>query len=207
MSDTTGSTASQANPGGGSAGDGSGATGTPAGFVPQAQLEQAEARRRATQSNLDKALAGNSELAQRLSQVETMLSGIDPVKIADTIQSRLAQASAIQSAAEGLRKEFPYARAEVFEGKYESVDALKAAVQQSHAAEDQYRTTVREEEYGKLAEKARAAGLVLDPAPQTPSAGSGAEDGKLTVASLAAMSSSELDKISDEQIQRAMASA
>lgn len=145
------------------------------------------------QSELDRERAKTASLEGRLGEIESKLGAFDPAKVADEFTARFNQQQAIAAARTQARVDYPLARADVFDGSFQTPEELVAAAQSSHEAESQYRDSVRSDvEKDVLARIKEQHGLSLDPAPQTPPAeGEGGGKPPLTQKDLAEMPMSE----------------
>lgn len=193
MPDPTPTPASEGHPAPqGSPGEGTGG-GAPAGFVPQSAVDQAEQRRRSTQSALDQEKQKTAALEARLGKVEETLGAFDVNAVTDQFTARFNQQQAIAAERTAAKEKFPLARTSVIDAQYETPEELRQAVESSHKAEDEYRTSVRSEvEKGVYSSIKETHGIDVTPTPQIPPA-EGESGGKtpLTEADLAAMPMSD----------------
>lgn len=207
--------------------DASGAGGgNPAGFVPQDQFERAEAQRRDLQSQLDRMKAaeaarqttppeppapsststGDSSVESELAAIKARLGSLDPNAFADAAMARFAQATALREAEAALKTEFPNARSEAFQG-HSTPEEMRAAAAASHQTETQALDALRDKMRAELAAQIKEThGIDLAPPPQAPATSDGGGDtGPTTQRDLAGMSLSDLSKMSDEDVAKALA--
>jgi hypothetical protein len=149
--------ASEGNPGTGSP-EGSGAGTQAVADTFAAEREQYEGRVRSFQSEADRAKARVAELEQQLAARSAggdggagsdpgTTSAFDPDVIVSELESRMSHRTEMRTAAAALESEFEYADPDILAKahEYESVEALKAAVEESHSAVASFRDSIREE--------------------------------------------------------------
>lgn len=181
--------------------------GVPAGYVPQASLEQAEARRRSLQSELDKERVKNTGLTDRLARVEEMMAGFNPDAIADQFTARFNQQQALAAERTTLRQEFTLARPDVIDAQYATPEEMRAAIEASHKAEADYRASIRESVQGEfLAQLKEQHGIDLAPAPQTPADPESGGTGEVTAKDIASMGLDDLLALDDAAYAKALRS-
>lgn len=207
----------------GTPGDGGG---SPAGYVPQAVFDRAEAQRRSLQSQLDQLRAtppapaapaapeptstGTSTVESELAAIKATLAGFqgfDPAAVGKQVQAEIARAQAIADARTKLASEFSNARPEVLGADYATPEEMKAAVEASHTAETASIKAVEERVREELrAQMKELHGVDLAPAPQAPATSDASGDtGPATIRDLASMDFDKLTSMSDEDIAKALA--
>ncbi len=206
----SGGTPAAGSPDTGSSGGGAGGSDRIAQL--EAELARERERTRSFQGQADRERANAGALTERLSKVEELMGRFDPEAVADQFTARFNQQQALAAERSKLREEFKAARPEVLDGKYESPEAMRAAVEASHQAESEYRDSIRREEEARILASLKESNpsLVL-PTPQTTSGaeggsgeqGGGGGSGPLTAADLAAMPLNDYLALSDEELAAA----
>lgn len=177
----------------------SGATSVPAGYVPQAELDAAEARRRDFQSQNDRLKA---ELAAAKNAAPAA-PAFDADALAQQFEARMMRSLALREERAKLSQEFSLARPEVFEQSFDSPEAMRAAAEASHRQEEQYRSKIRDEETTKIVASLKERGFDV-PAPQTPPA-QGTDGAKqLTAQEINALPFSEFAKLDPAVVDRVL---
>ena len=195
---------------------------TPEGFVPKADFEATEAKRRDLQSKLDKAnaaLAAKPEPTtqaavvadqadkDRIAALEARLASFDPNAIADQFTARFNQQQALAAAKLSAKEKYGNARPEVLNATYESPEELIVAVEASHKAEMSHREQIAAQERERIsAELKQKHGIVLESSPQieAPDGDTSADGVPQNQRDLANLSTSEYLALSDEVREKAL---
>ena len=201
---------------------GAGAT-VPEGYVPRADLDAVEAKRRGLQSENDR-LAAQLKAAQTPKpasdtsgddewkrSVEEKLQSFDPTALADQFTARFNQQQAVLTARSAAKTEFPNAAKSVLEAEYDSAEALRAAVEASHTTESNRIAEIKAQARQEFAAEMKAKhGVTLDPAPQTTADGGNdksTDDVPRNQSDLARMSTAAVLALPDDVYQKAAAVA
>lgn len=194
----------------------------PDGFVPKADFDATEAKRRDLQSQLDKAkaqlaarpepatpaaVAGDADLAAEVATLKAKLASFDPNAIADQFTARFNQQQALAAAKLSAKEKYANARPEVVNATYESPEELVAAVEASHKAETSHREQIAAQERERIsAELKEKHGISLEPSPQieAPDTDGAAAGVPQNQRDLAALSTSEYLALPDEVREKAL---
>ena len=188
----------------GSAEVGTGASGVPAGYVPQADLDQLESRRRSLQSELDKERARIADLESRAKQsAPPAPQTVDIEAIGATVEARIARYHAMEDAKREAREKFPHAPAEVFKQSHSTPEELFAAAGDAHKRVEAERATMRADLEKELT-ASFAAKYGIEITPQTTETPAGDDNGGLTLERLASMSQHEYEAVPAEIRDRLM---
>lgn len=209
------SASGDANPG--ASGDGGATATTPtatAESLATAERERQEQARRDLQSERDRERAAREKAERELAALKGSTSKPEadtPLTRAELLATLDARDRAVKlrEAASSFRAsdDFKFADKAIFDkaDQFDSVEALKAAAEQSHAAaKSVIDSTVEAQVQARLEEASKQYGFQLAPAPAdnptTPT-------GDPTMAQLAAMSMDEFDQVPQEVIDRVMSNA
>lgn len=226
--DATGASASESHQDGagaptpGSASDGSGGTETAAEKF-AAERERLEARARSEQGRADQNAARVAELERRLAALEGGAGGGEGEGEASSQSDaavealarhvsgleRMLRAQALAPIVESLKGEFTHADPSLFEmekaAAFETPEALRAAVEASHAERKAFGETYAEAQLAALRKQyADQFGLTLTP---PPSGDGSTPAGDPTPEQLARMSIVELDELGEDVVNRVLRSA
>jgi hypothetical protein len=196
--------------------------GVPAGYVPQADLEAVEAKRRGFQAEVERLKAqlasataaptptppaATSGVEAELAALKAQFEGLNPSSITAQVVAGLAQREALVAEKAKLRDEFKSARADVFDASYETPEEMRAAVEASHKAEAENIAAVEARVRQEMAAQMKELhGVDLAPAPQVPATSDANGDtGPSTIRDLASMPFDKLTSMSDEDIAKALA--
>lgn len=190
----------------GSGADSGASGGASGGAISQADLDRAvsEAARRAAQSTRDSLKAEGWGPPKAADPEPAPTTGLTLDQIQNGVRAVIAQEAALREAKAGLSQEFPSARRELFDADYRTPEEMRAAVEQSHRHEEQYRETVRaEERESALKLVSEKYGIKVE-APQTPPTGGEGGPTQLTAADLSAMPYSEFRELDPEVVKEAL---
>lgn len=183
--------------------DGSGGAQAVAGGNSSAEGVQADERYKVEQARADREATRARDLEAKLAALQSAGSGssseskaesFDPDALFDRWEAKMAHRDQMNSTAEALKGEFGFADADIFQSArdFDSPEALRAAVENSHKRVQTHVEAAREDERNRiLAEVEAKHGIRLAPAPASSDAQAPAGDP--TLEQLGAMSQAELD--------------
>lgn len=182
----------------------------PAGFVPQSALDDAEAKRRAMQSAMDRQKAEfdsfKAQMAAEFGELKQSVSQFDPNQLAATLHGAMAREAAMADARKTLAEKYPHARQEVLATNAQTPEELEQAVKASHETEEarvnEIRSAALNELRGEIKEKF---GLDLQVPTTVPNDGAG--DKAPAASDISRMTGKQLLDVSDAEFAAAIARA